>query len=200
MNTYLQGMVIGGGLIVAIGAQNAFVLTQGIRKQYNWLVAFICSASDVFLIFIGAAGLGATINSYPKLQVIAAWGGAAFLFYIGLQALLDIRKDKSLETGNIQPGIRAIVASCLAFTFLNPHVYVDTVLLLGSIGGQFPERERLVFALGASTSSFLWFFGLSLCGTLLAPFFKKKVAWKILDLLVCITMWIIAYQLLPLWR
>jgi L-lysine exporter family protein LysE/ArgO len=197
MNAFLQGIGIGAGLIIAIGAQNAFVLTQGIRKQHHRLIALICSASDMLLIFLGAAGVGAVVAANPVWQKYAAWLGAMFLFWLGLKALLGALTKKKLAVRQEKTLTRqAAILTTLALTFLNPHVYLDTVLLLGGLGGQYPPQERYLFALGASVSSFLWFFSLAIGGTFLAPLFLKSTAWKILDLVVCATMWSISWQLL----
>lgn len=199
MGIFLQGMGVGAGLIIAIGAQNAFVLTQGIRRQHHLLVAAICSISDMILIFAGAAGVGGLIAREPSLQAGAAWAGAFFLFWVGARALRGALTDKHLdEKKEIFVGIETVILTTLALTFLNPHVYIDTLLLIGSIGGQYQLSERLTFALGASTASFLWFFTLSFGGALLAPLFQKKLAWRILDILVCVTMWFIAWQLVSM--
>ncbi|KJS01811.1 MAG: amino acid transporter [Desulfobulbaceae bacterium BRH_c16a] len=198
MNIFLQGMGVGAGLIIAIGAQNTFVLTQGIRRQHHWLIAAICSCSDMLLIFIGAAGLGSIIAGNPTFRTGAAWAGAVFLFWLGVKAFKGAWAGKQLcERKEVAVGLRTAVLTTLALTFLNPHVYIDTILLIGSIGGQYQSIERLAFALGASVSSVLWFFTLSLGGSLLAPLFQKSIAWRILDLVVCMTMWTIAWQLVP---
>lgn len=196
MNTFLQGMGIGAGLIMAIGSQNAFVLTQGIRRQHHWLIASLCSFSDMLLIFAGAAGIGGIIADHPVVQKGAAWAGAIFLFFLGAKACRGVLTTKQLQAGQeVKVGVRTVVLTTLALTFLNPHVYIDTILLLGSIGGQYQPVERYAFALGASVSSFLWFFALSVAGTVLAPLFQKSAAWRLLDLLVWLTMWGIAWQL-----
>jgi len=197
MNALLQGMGVGAGLIIAIGAQNAFVLTQGIRKQHHWLIALLCSLSDMLLIFCGVAGLGAFVAAHPALQRYAAWAGAIYLFWLGLKALLDTVAKKHFRTEHgISLTYRAAILTTLALTFLNPHVYIDTILLLGSMGGQYPLPERYIFALGASLSSFLWFFVLSFGGTVLAPLFLNSASWKVLNIVVCTIMWGIAGQLL----
>lgn len=197
MTIFLQGMGVGAGLIVAIGAQNAFVLTQGIRRQHHWLIASLCSLSDMLLIFIGTAGIGGIVAQNPALQRGAAWTGAAFLFWLGARACRGAFMAKRLLAGHeVAVEVRTAVLTTLALTFLNPHVYIDTVLLLGSIGGQYQSVERYAFALGASAASFLWFFALSVAGTLLAPLFQKSIAWRILDLVVWLTMWGIAWQLI----
>ncbi|EKD39114.1 MAG: hypothetical protein ACD_75C00507G0009 [uncultured bacterium] len=199
VNIFLQGMGVGAGLIIAIGAQNAFVLTQGIRRQHHWLIAGICSFSDMLLIFAGAAGVGGIVAAKPALQTGAAWTGALFLFWLGVKACRGALAGNHLqERQEVAAGLRTAVLTTLALTFLNPHVYIDTLLLLGSIGGQYREMERMTFALGASVSSFLWFFSLSIGGTLLAPLFQKSMAWRILDLVVWITMWTIAWQLVAM--
>lgn len=196
MNVFLQGMGIGAGLIMAIGAQNAFVLTQGIRRQHHWLIASLCSLSDMLLIFMGAAGIGGMVARIPVLQDGAAWVGAVFLFWLGAKSLQSMWKEQRLQAGEeAAAGMRAAVLTTLALTFLNPHVYLDTIVLLGSIGGQYQPAERYAFAMGASLSSILWFFALSLAGTLLAPLFRKSAAWRTLDFVVWVTMWGIAWQL-----
>jgi len=198
---FFQGMGTGAGLIIAIGAQNAFVLSQGVRKQHNWLVACICSLCDVILIFAGAAGIGAAVAANDVLSNIAGWGGAAFLMYYGCRALYAACTADMLHRADVKSGSRGTVAvATLGVTLLNPHVYLDTLVLLGSISGQFQGGGRYLFAFGASSASVLWFFALSLGGVLLAPLFTSKTAWKILDSLVCLTMWYIAYQLLPIWN
>lgn len=189
-------MAVGAGLIMAIGAQNVFVLSQGIRKQHHWLIALICSISDVLLIFIGAAGIGTLVAGNQVLQRGAAWLGAAFLSWYGLRAFMDIFRDNALEQKKGDAAnLQMIVMTALALTFLNPHVYIDTILLLGSIGGQYPAGDRYLFAMGASVSSIAWFFSLSFGGVLLAPLFNKSISWKILNVFVCLTMWTIAVQL-----
>lgn len=199
MIAFLQGMGTGAGLIIAIGAQNAFVLSQGVRKQHNWLVALICSFCDALLIFLGAAGVGTAVASSPMLREIAGWGGAMFLGYYGWRALQRARDAGTLQTTEtVYTSRLAVISATLAVTLLNPHVYLDTLVLLGGISGQFSGNGRYLFAGGASSASFLWFYGLSLCGVILAPLFKSRVAWRILDGLVCLTMWGIAIQLLPL--
>lgn len=202
MIPYIQGIGAGAGLIIAIGAQNAFVLSQSVRKQHHWLVAFICSFCDAGLIFLGAAGVGTVVAENPLLKEIAGWGGAAFLFWYGWKALRSALAGNSLETEETSVALSriAVVSATLAVTLLNPHVYLDTVILLGSISGQFQDGGRYIFAFGASSASFIWFFTLSLGGVLLAPLFKKQLAWRILDSLVCVTMWCIALQLLPVWQ
>ena len=195
---YLQGFGMGAGLIVAIGAQNAFVLSQGVRRQHHLLVAFLCFFCDAALIFAGVAGVGSAVAAHPRMMQTAAWIGAAFLFCYGARALRDAFGKNMLRAGQAgEPSCRTIVMTTLGVTLLNPHVYLDTILLLGSISGQFAEDQRLLFALGACSASFLWFFSLSLGGSLLAPIFVKPWTWRVLDVCVCCSMWGVAVYLLP---
>lgn len=200
MVAYWQGVGTGAGLIIAIGAQNAFVLSQGVRKQHNWLVAFICSFCDAGLIFLGAAGVGTAVASNQLLKEVAGWGGALFLFYYGFSALRAAVGDEILgDNCDEKYSSRwAVTMATLAVTLLNPHVYLDTLVLIGSLSGQFEGEGRFLFAFGASSASLLWFFTLSLGGVILAPVFRNRTAWRILDVFVCITMWFIAIQILPL--
>lgn len=198
MAAFLQGMGIGAGLIVAIGAQNVFVFSQGVRKQHNLLVAAICSLCDSLLIFLGAAGVGSAVAASRQLQDIAGWGGALFLGWYGFRALRAATAAQSLQvSGSVYRSRRAVAAATLAVTLLNPHVYLDTLILLGGSSGQHAGNGRYLFALGASSASLIWFSTLSLCGGYLAPFFQSSRAWRLLDVFVWLTMWTIAFQLIP---
>ncbi len=196
---FLQGMGTGAGLIIAIGAQNVFVLSRGVRKQYNWLVALICSLCDALLICLGVAGVGSVVAAHPLLRDLAGWAGALFLAWYGWRALRAAIAVESMEiTDESFSSRRAVVAATFAVTLLNPHVYLDTLVLLGGIGGQFTGPGRYLFAFGACSASLIWFYSLSLCGVILAPLFQTKTAWRVLNGSVCLTMWTIAVQLLPL--
>ncbi len=199
MEAFLQGLGIGAGLIIAIGAQNAFVLSQGVKRQYQWLVACICSFCDVVLIFSGAAGTGGIVAANPGLRSAAAWGGAIFLLWYGGRSLLSAIAGNALFTnGGERQSRRNIATATLAVTLLNPHIYLDTLVLLGSCSGRFMGAGRYLFALGACSASVMWFFALSLGGVVLAPLFRNRLAWRLLDTLVCLTMWTIAVRLLPI--
>ncbi len=196
--SYIQGVGIGAGLIIAIGAQNVFVLTQGIRKQYQWIVPFICSFCDCILILVGTAGMGAIISANPTLGKFAGWGGAIFLIWYGGCSLRSAFRDGRLESDNvIRKTLKSVILTTLALTLLNPHVYLDTVVLLGSISGQFEGMKRFAFALGACSASVCWFFTLSYAGSLLQPVFKRPITWKVLDIIIWLTMWILAYCIWP---
>ena len=193
---YAQGLGMGAGLIMAIGAQNAFVLSQSIRKNHHWVVAGLCALLDVILISAGVGGLGSLIASNLWLQRIAALGGALFLIWFGISSLRAAFGTETLETSDAAPHrLSRVLAATLAVSLLNPHVYLDTVVLLGAIGGQFAGRERLFFAYGACTASVLWFFALALAGRAMAPLFKKPVAWRVLHLAVTGVVWWVAFGL-----
>lgn len=194
----LKGMGMGAGLIMAIGAQNAFVLRQGLLRRYVFICALICTLCDVVLISAGVAGMGSLIVAHPQLLTLAKWGGAAFLAWYGLRSAIAAFKAGALDAAPQGVGsVAAAVAAALSFSLLNPHVYLDTVVLLGAIGGQQPGNDgRIEFALGAISASVLWFFGLAYGARLLAPLFARPVAWRILDGLIAVVMWVLAASLL----
>ncbi|MEZ7198469.1 LysE/ArgO family amino acid transporter [Pseudodesulfovibrio karagichevae] len=197
MTPFIQGYAMGGGLIVAIGAQNAFVLTQGVRRNHHLAVAALCILCDGLLIGLGVTGVGTVVASNPTLGLAAAWGGAAFLAWYGLGALRSALRGGSMEARQeVEQGLRRTLALTLAVTLLNPHVYLDTVVLMGSVSGQYQDTARYVFGLGAFAASFTWFLCLSLGGQVLAPLFSRDLTWRVLDGAVCLTMWTIAASLL----
>ena len=182
---------------MAIGAQNAFVLSQGVRRDHHLTIAVICIICDAVFISAGVIGFGTAISANSTLSQWVAWGGAGFLFFYGLGSFRSALKGGRLDTNDrTVRSLRAAILTTLAVTLLNPHFYLDTVLLLGSVSSQFHGENRLYFWLGACSASTLWFFGLSLGGQMLAPFFHKQLSWRILDSLVCVTMWTIAVSLI----
>jgi L-lysine exporter family protein LysE/ArgO len=193
----VAGFLLGGSLIVAIGAQNAFVLRQGLRRRHVFAVAAICAASDAALIAAGVGGLGSLIAAQPSLLVAARVGGALFLFAYGCRSFLRAARPGQLLAGGGggDDSLAAAVAACLAFTFLNPHVYLDTVVLLGGISAAYAGLDRVAFAGGAATASVVWFFGLGYGATFAAPIFARPAAWRILDVAIGIVMWTIAASL-----
>lgn len=194
---FIQGFGIGGGLIVAIGAQNAFVLSQGVRRNYPLTIALVCACCDSALILLGITGVGTAVAANPLLGQLTVWGGALFLLWYGANAFRSAWQGGALQTnGGEVATLRAVLTTTLAITLLNPHVYLDTIVLLGGISAQFPGHQRWLFGAGAITASFSWFFVLSLGAGMLAPIFRKPSAWRILDGLVCLTMWGIAVSLL----
>lgn len=193
---FIQGFGSGGGLIVAIGAQNAFVLSQGVRCNHHVAIAFICILCDAVFITAGVAGIGGTVSANPALSQWVSWGGAGFLFVYGCGSLRSALKGGSLEASDgTVLSLGAAILTTLGVTLLNPHFYLDTVILLGSISSRFHGENRLLFWAGAISASTLWFICLSLGGQMLAPIFKKQIAWRILDTLVWATMWMIAASL-----
>ncbi|EFH83268.1 LysE/ArgO family amino acid transporter [Ktedonobacter racemifer] len=195
----IQGFGLGASLIIAIGAQNAFVLRQGLKKQYVFLVAGLCSLCDAALILLGVGGLGAVINALPVLTLVATWGGALFLLIYGLRSFRAAFQSDKLNTHEVagEPTrTREIMLAVLAFSLLNPHVYLDTVVLIGSVGAHYPSEERLLFALGAMLASLTWFFALAYGARWLAPLFRSPLAWRVLDCLIGCIMWFIAASLI----
>jgi L-lysine exporter family protein LysE/ArgO len=194
---FIQGFGTGGGLIVAIGAQNAFVLSQGVRRNHHFIVALICIVCDAVFISVGVAGFGRAVSTNPTLSQLAAWGGAGFLFFYGLRSLRSALRGGSMDISDrSMRTLRAAIFTTFAVTLLNPHFYLDTVILLGSVSSQFHGESRLYFWVGAVSASTLWFISLSLGGQMLAPLFKKQISWRILDSVVCATMWALAVSLI----
>lgn len=189
------GFALGAGLIIAIGAQNAFVLRQGLRRERVFVVVAVCVVIDWALIALGALGFGSLIARFPLLTVCAAWGGAAYLGVHGAISLRAAFRSESLAADeDVRPPLTgsAAILTTLAVSLLNPHVYLDTVVLIGSIAGQYPSALRGWFALGAGAASFVWFSALGFGARLLAPLFPRPVAWRVLDAVVAGVMWWIA--------
>jgi L-lysine exporter family protein LysE/ArgO len=196
MSTFIAGFTLSLSLIFAIGSQNAFILKQGIKKQQVFLVCFICALSDAILISAGVAGFGAIVKQYPAIELYSRYGGAIFLLvYSGLSFKSAFNQSHSLKPeGELQSSALNVIAMCLAFTWLNPHVYLDTVILLGSISTQY-EGQQFEFGLGAIVASFIFFFSLGYAARLLAPVFQRPKAWKFLEVIVGLMMLIIAASL-----
>ena len=194
---YVTGLMTGLGLIVAIGAQNAFVMRQGLRNEHVFAVCLACGLSDAVLIVLG-------VTSFRQIAVLLPWldpamrcGGAAFLIWYGARNLYSaLQSSGALAAGEANSSsFRQTLATCLALTWLNPHVYLDTVALLGTISTRFPGREAS-FAVGAMTGSFLFFFLLGYGATWLRPIFASPSSWRVLETLIGFTMWMIAFKLL----
>ncbi|GGF34398.1 amino acid transporter [Aliidongia dinghuensis] len=196
LNAYLPGFLLGLSLIVAIGAQNAFVLRQGLRRTHVFAVCLVCALSDAVLITAGVAGFGSLARFLPWLGGAMRYGGAVFL---GLYALRSLRSAWRNEAGLVpsdadEAPLGRTIAFCLAVTWLNPHVYLDTVSLLGSVSTRYDGR-RALFAAGAMTASFLFFFGLGYGARLLRPLFADPRSWRVLDALIGLAMGGIATSL-----
>lgn len=188
----LPGLLTGLSLIIAIGAQNAFVIRQGLSRSHVLLVVLICAASDALLIILGTGGLGTLIQSKPDLLEFIRWFGVLYLTWFGIKSVRSVLTNQSLEVsaGSSSPKKTAIL-SVLGFTFLNPHVYLDTVILLGSIANQF-ENDRWYFALGASMGSFLWFSAIGFGAKAASRFMSRPIFWKILDSIIALVMFSVA--------
>lgn len=195
---FTQGFVLGFGLIVAIGAQNAFVLRQGLRREHVGVVVTFCAVADAALIAAGVLGMAQALRAQPGLARALALVGAAFLAVYGWRALQRARRPGTLQAAAGGSGLTrgAALAQAAAFTLLNPHVYLDTVLLMGSIGAQQPAALRGWFIGGASAASVGWFTALGFGARALAPWFARPRAWQVLDALIGITMWVLAAWLL----
>ncbi len=193
---FLRGLGLGASLIIAIGAQNAFVLRQGLRREQAILVAAICAFCDAVLITSGALGVGGVIAHWPLLARLTSLGGALFLLYYGLQAFRSARRPGSLEASAAALPRSSVIASTLSVSLLNPHVYLDTVVLVGGLAAQYAAFPRLCFAAGAVSASCVWFFSLALGAAYLAPVFRRPRAWQVLNCLVGAVMWAIAFSLL----
>ena len=194
---YLKGFATSAALIVAIGAQNAFVLRQGLKREHVLAVVLVCALSDVLLITLGIAGLGALVQGSPRLIALVRYGGALFLIVYGALAARRAWHNESLAAAEGPPlSLAAAVATCLAFTYLNPHCWLDTVVLLGAIASPLPADARVWFGAGAISASIVWFFALGFGARLLRGVFETPLAWKLLDGAIALVMWGIAASLL----
>lgn len=197
MSVFFYGFATTLSLIVAIGAQNAFVLKQGLKKQYLFIICCVCAISDSLLIYMGVMGFSKVMDQFPYLVDVAKYFGALFLVFYGLKNFHSAWKGNGgLDPSQIeQDSLIKIVCLALAFTWLNPHTYLDTVVLIGSISVQF-THNKLDFALGAMAASWIFFFILAYGARFLLPFFQKAISWRILDVGIGIMMWGIAWSLL----
>ncbi|MBS3996250.1 MAG: amino acid transporter [Hydrogenophaga sp.] len=191
---FVQGLLLSLGLIVAIGAQNAFVLRQGLRREHVAPVVLFCALADALLITAGVLGMAQALGNSPGVARAMALAGASFLAWYGWQALRRAQRASQLQAAGGGAGLTrgAALAQAAAFTLLNPHVYLDTVLLVGSIGAQQPAGLQGWFIAGASIASLGWFTALGFGARWLAPFFARPRAWQVLDGLIGLTMWVLA--------
>jgi len=195
MFAFLPGFLAGLSLIVAIGAQNAFVIRQGLTRQHVFVVVAICALADAALIALGIAGLGAIIQGLPWLLEGVRWFGVAYLTWFGIKSVRSAFKNDVMDISGAQTtSLKKVVAAVLGFTLLNPHVYLDTVILLGSISNQFAE-DRWVFGLGAMTASVVWFSSIGFGARAASRFMSKPIFWRVLDSLIAVVMFSIAFYL-----
>jgi L-lysine exporter family protein LysE/ArgO len=196
MLALFTGLLTGLSLIIAIGAQNAFVLRQGLRREHVLWVVVFCSLSDAVLIFLGIAGLGALISSVPIALEVIRYAGAAYLVWFGLLALRRATRPQALDPASSSPSsLKKTIFATAAITFLNPHVYLDTVILLGGVGNQFGD-ERWAFGFGAAVGSAVWFFIIGYGAKLATRFVSRPSFWRILDTAIAVVMFSIAILLL----
>src|SRR5579871_2328096 len=190
ISAFVTGFALGASLIVAIGAQNAFVLRQGLRREHVLVIVVFCALADLLLIFAGVEGVAHVLGEAPRLTLALTIGGVVFLAWYGLRALVRARHAGSMDVAVAARGIsvKNAVAQAAGFTFLNPHVYLDTVLLMGSIGARQPADLRLWFVGGAAAASGAWFTSLGFGARLLRPVFRTPQAWRVLDTVVGLTM------------
>ena len=203
MIPFLEGIALGASLIIAIGPQNAFVIQQGILRQHVFLAAFVCTFVDVVLIIVGAAGFGTLIAIIPSLKTYFLWGGILFLTGYGTLSLISSFKhpgdEDSLgknESGYSSKNRKSIIITAAGFSLLNPHVYLDTVILLGGLAAQYEIPERNYFAFGAIMASVVWFYGIGYGATLVAPWFESSRGKRILDLVIAMIMFVLAFVLM----
>lgn len=196
MQTFIAGFTLSFSLILAIGAQNAFVLRQGLRREHVLAICMFCGASDAILIGIGVSSFDLVSKLAPWLADAFLYGGVAFLIWYGWQNFrAAMRGGEALEVSNIKANsLKKTLLTCLALTWLNPHAWLDTVVLVGSISTRYDNQ--IIFGAGATLASFTFFFSLGYGARLLAPVFAKPAAWRVLDLIIALTMWAIAASLL----
>lgn len=194
--SYFNGLLVAIGLIMAIGTQNAYVLAQGIRREHHLSVALLCIVCDAVLVGAGVFGLSSMLAHSPTFLAIARWGGVIFLLWYGVKALRRAWSPESLQEGQAsgQRSRRAVLLTALAVTLLNPHVYLDTVLLIGSLGAQ--QTVPGAYVAGAASASLLWFSALALGAAWLAPWLARPATWRLLDVMVAVMMFSVALQLI----
>ncbi len=198
LSAFLTGFILSLSLILAIGAQNSFVLRQGLMGSHVFTVALFCSLSDALLIFIGVAGISIFFNDY--INLVSDWLfiiSAVWLLGYGLLRIKDAIKGNSVLTveGTLDGGITSTLSFLVVITFANPHVYLDTIVLIGSISQQFPGNTKLAYTIGASLASFIFFFSLAYGAKFLSPIMQKPIAWRILDSFIAFVMFSLAIKM-----
>ncbi|MCS5559471.1 MAG: LysE/ArgO family amino acid transporter [Oceanospirillaceae bacterium] len=195
---FINGLALSAGLIIAIGAQNAFLLNRALRCQHQYAIASFCSIADASLICLGIFGMGSLVQAQPQLLFWITCGGAVFLLLYGALSFRSaaINHTMTRDFGNSEYSLIKAIAITASVSLLNPHAYLDTVILLGSISTQYLGQEKLWFGAGAVSASFIWFFGLAWGAQWLMPIFKNPTAWRVLDGLIGLIMWSIAASLI----
>lgn len=195
---FINGLALSIGLIVAIGAQNAFLLNRALRNQHQYILALFCSITDASLICLGIFGMGSLVKAHPNLLLWVTLGGVMFLLVYGAIAFKSATNSHAMKADSSQSEYSLIKALTVAasVSLLNPHAYLDTVVLLGGISSQYEGSEKLWFGFGAVSASFIWFFGLAYGARWLMPFFQNTKSWRVLDFLIGVIMWVIAMGLI----
>lgn len=199
LSVFLKGLMTAISLIVAIGAQNTFVLKQGLMRRNVFATCLVCVLCDFSLMFFGVYSISYVQNKIPILEPIFMYGGCIFIAIYGLMAFRSSIRGQSLKLANDsndKQSIKQAVIMALAITLLNPHVYIDTVFLIGSIGARYNDSDKFWFALGCAFASLIWFFSLGYGARVLSPLFKKEITWRILDFCIGVMMFAIVYSLL----
>ncbi|TBW54305.1 amino acid transporter [Marinobacter halodurans] len=196
LQSYLTGLVVCGGIIIAIGAQNAYLLGQAFRREHHWWSAALCMSSDVVLFTLGMLGVSAALIAFPSVLDVLRWAGVAFLLWLSFTAFLRAVQGRGGLTAEetSRRSLGAVILTTLAVTLLNPQVYLDTLLLIPSVGAQQPEPVG--FVAGASSASVLWFALLAWGGSALAPVLARPVAWRVIDSAISLMMLAIALHLI----
>ena len=195
MFAFLPGFFTGLSLIIAIGAQNAFVIRQGLTKRYVFTVVAICSIIDASLIALGIGGLGAAIAGLPWLLEVIRWFGVAYLTWFGIKSLISATKNQTMDASGVESkSAGKVITTVLAMSLLNPHVYLDTVIFVGGVGNTFGEN-RWLFAYGAMLASLVWFTSIGYGAKATSRFMSKPVFWKVLDGLIAVIMFTLAITL-----
>jgi L-lysine exporter family protein LysE/ArgO len=194
---YLRGVTLGASLIVPIGVQNAFVLQQGLRREHAGAIALTCALSDAILIVAGLLGLGDLISRAPELLRVVNYLGAGYLVWFSIQALRRAMHPQAMGDVHAMPAqaLGKALLTTLTLTFLNPHVYLDTVVLLGTVGAREPGAGRMFFGAGAVSASFVWFFAIAFGAKALAPLLRKPIAWRCLDGAIGVGILFVAWNL-----
>ena len=193
-----EGLALGSALIIAIGAQNAFVLRQGLARQHVFAVCTVCFGGDVLLISLGAGGMGTAFRADPLILQGVAWAGTVFLLFFAVRAFARATHPQALmpvAAGGTAKSLGTAVTTALAVTFLNPHVYLDTVLLLGGVAARFTGFDRIMFACGAALASLLWFYGLGFGAARWSRFLTRPNTWRVVDIGIGLMMLALAASL-----
>ena len=194
---FVEGFLMAAGLIVAIGAQNAFVIKQGLTRQHLFLTAIVCSLLDAFLITLGVGGFGEILSQFPVAISISRYFAIVFLVIYGAISFKHAFQKEQLKKSDepSKRSVKRLLMMLCALSLLNPHAYLDTVILLGSVAAQYEGNEKLWFGVGAVSASFVWFFSITYASRFLAPLLAKPIAWKVIDCIVGFIMWGIALGL-----